>query len=666
MMFAQPGILWALPAVAVPLIIHLLNRLRYRPVRWAATMFIAEASRSFPRRARWRHYLILAARMLAVLLLILAMSRPRAGGLASRFGASGPDAVILLLDRSPSMERLDAGMESTRRQRAMRAVSSAARALRGTRRFIVPDQAGRPVEFADISAFERSSFAAATDAGFNLPGMLRWALDAVSRERGENFEIWIASDFQTASWRPDSPDWTILAGRMAGMSGRVRVMIFDTGAEEAPNSSVRVLEAGRRRRFDGATEVSALLEIRAEPTGADYPMTMPVTATMGGVRLQTTFELAGAVSRHRWNLEAPDSAASGWIRVEIPPDGNARDNVSWGVWGPERAMRTLVAAEDRVFGRTVAKAAAPDESGRWAAEVRDPRNIGASDLSEVSLVVWQAGRPEAAVEAALESFVRQGGVLLGFPPSGADGEGPLGIRWKQEEECPASHPWTVPVWEENEGPLAKAESGRSLPVGRVLTRKRRAIAAAGSTGMRGDAWSVFAAFDDGQALLERRILGAGSVWACASLPVAGWSDLADGRVIVPMIQRLARGGSLRMSRHRMVECGTWKPEPGSPAPAARDSLEKNPDPVLHAGVYETGDATVAVVRPAAEDDPSAISAEEARSLLGDVPVRVARADSVLKADSSGTELWPMLVALALAAMVAESWLVNGSAGNRLK
>lgn len=45
MTFIQPWMLLALPLVALPVIIHLINQRRYQTVRWAAMMFLLAANR---------------------------------------------------------------------------------------------------------------------------------------------------------------------------------------------------------------------------------------------------------------------------------------------------------------------------------------------------------------------------------------------------------------------------------------------------------------------------------------------------------------------------------------------------------------------------------------------------------------------------------------------
>ena len=61
-------------AVSIPIIIHLLNRKRFRVVTWAAMRFLLAAQRKNSRRMRLEQIILLAVRCLAVLLLVLAMA----------------------------------------------------------------------------------------------------------------------------------------------------------------------------------------------------------------------------------------------------------------------------------------------------------------------------------------------------------------------------------------------------------------------------------------------------------------------------------------------------------------------------------------------------------------------------------------------------------------
>src|SRR5262245_50389854 len=61
-------------AVSIPVIIHLLNRRRFRVVEWAAMRFLLAAQRKNARRMRLEQILLLVVRCLIVLLLVLAMA----------------------------------------------------------------------------------------------------------------------------------------------------------------------------------------------------------------------------------------------------------------------------------------------------------------------------------------------------------------------------------------------------------------------------------------------------------------------------------------------------------------------------------------------------------------------------------------------------------------
>jgi hypothetical protein len=74
--FVNPGYLWALPAVVIPVAIHLLSRRRYRRVPWAAMQHLLRAQRQARLRIRWHNFLVLLLRSGVVLLLVLLFAGP--------------------------------------------------------------------------------------------------------------------------------------------------------------------------------------------------------------------------------------------------------------------------------------------------------------------------------------------------------------------------------------------------------------------------------------------------------------------------------------------------------------------------------------------------------------------------------------------------------------
>ena len=91
MVFLQPLLLWALPVAALPIIIHLVNRTRHRPLDWAAMTFLTKARRSSTRFQQLRRFLILACRA-GILLAFLPLSR-RCRMSPPKTAACGPSGV---------------------------------------------------------------------------------------------------------------------------------------------------------------------------------------------------------------------------------------------------------------------------------------------------------------------------------------------------------------------------------------------------------------------------------------------------------------------------------------------------------------------------------------------------------------------------------------------
>src|SRR4051812_47864656 len=149
MTFLQPFILWGLPLILLPVIIHLINRLRHRPQPWAAMRFLVSATRASTSHAKLRQFLILLFRVLAVLALLLFLARPLAGGWMGWMLSPAPDVVVILLDRSASMET-KISPNATKREQAIQLISQAAKQYEGATHFVLIDSALRtPQELAN-------------------------------------------------------------------------------------------------------------------------------------------------------------------------------------------------------------------------------------------------------------------------------------------------------------------------------------------------------------------------------------------------------------------------------------------------------------------------------------------------------------------------------------
>ncbi|MFL5416395.1 MAG: BatA domain-containing protein, partial [Myxococcales bacterium] len=99
LVFANPAYLWGLAALSVPILVHLFNRRRPRPLAFGAIEFVLRSQRQKSRRLRLRQILLLAMRCLLVAGVALALARPslEPKGTAAAV-ARGPQATALVID----------------------------------------------------------------------------------------------------------------------------------------------------------------------------------------------------------------------------------------------------------------------------------------------------------------------------------------------------------------------------------------------------------------------------------------------------------------------------------------------------------------------------------------------------------------------------------------
>jgi hypothetical protein len=103
MTFVSPVFLWALAAIAVPIIIHLFNFRRYKKVYFTNVRFLKELQQESKSKSRLKEILILIARCLAIACLVLAFCQPIVPDKNNVQKSSGATAVSLYIDNSFSM-----------------------------------------------------------------------------------------------------------------------------------------------------------------------------------------------------------------------------------------------------------------------------------------------------------------------------------------------------------------------------------------------------------------------------------------------------------------------------------------------------------------------------------------------------------------------------------
>ncbi len=101
MSFLYPSFLFALGAIAFPIIIHLFNFRRYKTIYFSNVRFLREVKEKTDSKSQLKHLLILLARILAICFLVFAFAQPYIRGKTTV--AAGKKAVSVFIDNSFSM-----------------------------------------------------------------------------------------------------------------------------------------------------------------------------------------------------------------------------------------------------------------------------------------------------------------------------------------------------------------------------------------------------------------------------------------------------------------------------------------------------------------------------------------------------------------------------------
>lgn len=107
MMFAYPAFLWALAAVAIPIIIHLFNFRRYKKVYFSNVSLLKDIQTESKSKSRLKEILILISRILAVMALVVAFAQPVIINNPESNKISGAKHIGIYIDNSFSMDNVN-------------------------------------------------------------------------------------------------------------------------------------------------------------------------------------------------------------------------------------------------------------------------------------------------------------------------------------------------------------------------------------------------------------------------------------------------------------------------------------------------------------------------------------------------------------------------------
>lgn len=536
--FLVPAFLLGLASLVIPVVVHLTRKRRAQVVEFPSLMFLERVPFQSESRRRIHHWLLLLLRALAVALIVAAFARPFLEDVEITAGvAGGPREIVILLDRSYSMEVGDHW------RRAVEAARGVVREMGPLdRTSLVPF--ARNAGVALRSSVDRNRLQAAldtmevSDESTSYGPALKLAQTILEETELPGRELVLIGDFQRAGWTGEEgvllPGGTIVTPVNLSSEAPANHSVASVSlARQRVGGRDRVIPTARLTRVggEGAMEAEAVLEVDG----------------MEVERQQVTLPASGAVNVTFDPFNLSRDFTRGAVRITAPDD-LAPDDVFFFVLSPGRAISVLVLDEGGRRGASslfLTEALSISEENAFGVTVREGGGIAAADLAGASVVIVNdRSLPGGETAQALRGFVEGGGgvlVLLGEQirlPSelgdllpGAYGEprdrrngrgGRLGYL-----------DYAHPIFEIFRGPRAGDFTGARFFRARDL--------------QVGDSESsqILARYDDGSVALAEIRHGEGRVLAWTSTMDGYWNDLAQQPVFLPFVHQLVRYASGR-------------------------------------------------------------------------------------------------------------------------
>jgi hypothetical protein len=652
MSFIQPYLLLGLPLFLIPVLIHLLNRLRYKSVAWAAVMFIMKATKSSTSMAKIRQWLILLLRMLAVAALILAVSRPVMSGWLGWKLSGTPDSVIVLLDRSAGMGCRAGGAENMLQKGIDLITDSGLKTASGSKIIVIDSLNLKPELVPDWSVLKYLPVSEVTQASADFPAMFRKALDYLLKNPGGLTEIWCVSDMESGSWVPDSPEWEEINEKIKALPVPVIIKILALRSGKNNNRSIHFRKILHYSTESDMNIYEAVFSVRQNSALAESEI--PVTLSVNNINTQKSIKVSGGDSLIRIRLPDPEKNRISIGAVKIPDDINLYDNTCYFAYGEPLKGKVIIQTDSSYLSALLTAAVFPVGESSDAQILKPETDLTSSLLKGAALYISNIPFPSGPNEEKVFEYLNSGGIALFFPPAGNNsGNRESKFIWNSRvEEFSSDNVMTVTVWDHKEGIFADSVSGAQLPLSSLNIYKRVLL-------LKGDI-KPYALCADGRPFFYKKLFsGKGTLYFCTTLPLDTWSNFGGGPVLVPVLKRMRGAGSERFSEIVYAECGkmTFKSESdGLQKVYSAENKESDITGTGGAGVYFYKNKYVVLNRAEKSLSSSFLSDKEADDLLKDKKIYLfsqkVENDSALQA-----EIWRWFLVISFCFLIAESFML---------
>lgn len=452
MSFLNWILLGGIAAFAAPLIIHLLNRTRFKVVDWGAMQLLEAALQVNSQRLQWQSLLLLLIRCLIPILLAFALARPVFTNWRSQ-GGTGDKSLVILLDNSISMQAVGTSGDS-RFQRAVEQAQTVVESQAPSTEISVWTIGGQPVDTLNGTTFDHARVSNKLESLPNGAGSvpvqsaISAALKQVATMQNASREIIVISDFQDHEWKAIADgERTAIKQQLAAEELPVQLTLVPVRESAAKaNLSVAIVPLEQPLVIVGQIfRISATVLNHGDQPTDNVPIVLQVAGTEVASRRLSVPPNGATQTVFECEIESPGTHI---LKAQIvDAAGLAGDNVSVQVVNVRTPLRVLL-VDKQMHAPELQRASGylglslspfqSDESGNnyMLTRALHPDQLTKNELADHDVVViGDAPRLNDKVAEDIAAFVKNGGGLLLFTCNSLD-KNWYNARWGSASKTP--------------------------------------------------------------------------------------------------------------------------------------------------------------------------------------------------------------------------------------
>jgi Mg-chelatase subunit ChlD len=538
MSFLTPLFFIGVAALAAPILVHLVRRTRARKIQFPALVFVRQVPQRTIRRRTLQNVLLMLLRCLAILLIVIAFTRPFFTSGSSAKSTTAAGATVILVDNSLSMRRENFFAEAQRRAEAaiddarndeQIALVSFDKRYAVTNRFTNDKSRLRTVVRTLNAGWDGTDYEQA----------LRGAESLLSEVQTNGPKrIVMISDFQAPGWRQGNATFKL--------ANTTQLTTLDvSGNNPAPNVAITDVEArgvvfGQKYLDNLAVHVSNFSDTPRDHVQIDFQIndqTVEKRDVSLNSRDSRVVEFSG------FNLNDGANRCT----IEIASSDFAPDNRFYFTLRRETPAKALIiesASRGRSDSLHLQSALTTDDNLPFTFNLKSTGSVDPASIAEAKLVILNdAGAINSALADALAKFVNAGGQLIisTGPQTQADS-----FNNALQQLAPAV--LREPVQTKAGESAANTDIKFDHPIFEVFQQSGR-LAGANVIGYfrsepRATA-TVLARFEDGSPALIEGTAGKGRVLLFTSSLGPSWNDLPLTPLYLPFIHQMVRYAGTR-------------------------------------------------------------------------------------------------------------------------